>query len=151
MSEERFPHRSDFPFPTDVREADASLIEAVWRGSELAVRSALALGADPSFADPRPFVGELNTPLHLSVDHPELVALLLASGANVNARDSSGWTPLMRACNAGAFEVALMMLEHGAEPHARNDEGYTAWGRIPGNCTRLLALFRERGLTNSRE
>lgn len=27
-----------------------------------------------------------------------------------------------------------MMLEHGADPHARNDEGYTAWGRIPSSC-----------------
>lgn len=40
----------------------------------------------------------------------------------------------MRACNAG--------LEAQADPSASNDEGYTAWGRVPGNIPELVELMR---------
>lgn len=71
--------------------------------------------------------------------------VLIERGADVNARCSSGWTPLMRACNAGDLESARLLMEAGADPTVKNLEGYTAYGRIPGDRPELAALLRAHG------
>ena len=43
------------------------------------------------------------------------VKLLLAQGADVNARDSYGQTALMRAAHKGDYQVAVFLVEHGAD------------------------------------
>ena len=35
------------------------------------------------------------------------------AGADTDAKDSSGWTPLMYACAHGHREVAAIILDHG--------------------------------------
>lgn len=50
---------------------------------------------------------------------------LIESGANVNARDSAGRTPLMFAANAGDTKLARLLLEKGADPNTRCDDGST--------------------------
>ena len=67
--------------------------------------------------------------------------LRLADGASCGA---AGWTALIAACNAGNTEIARMLLDAGADPAARNDEGYTAFGRVPGDATKLVRLMAER-------
>jgi ankyrin repeat protein len=61
-----------------------------------------------------------------------LVQALLAHGANVNARDASGSTALMRAEDA---LCAQTLLEAGADVNAQNENGWTALmyqvGRAP--------------------
>ena len=51
--------------------------------------------------------------------------LLLASGADVNGRIDRGRTPLFSAATAGwaPEESVRILLEHGADPHIRNDDG----------------------------
>ena len=53
--------------------------------------------------------------------------LLLASGADVNGRIARGRTPLFAAATAGwaPEESVKILLEHGADPHIRNDDGRT--------------------------
>src|SRR5690348_5735860 len=48
-----------------------------------------------------------NTPLHLAVlrGNTKLVAFLLSKGANVNARNHTGMTPLILAARGGQSEV----------------------------------------------
>ncbi len=144
--------RSPDPSWQPLRPADRALFEAIRAGDASAVRAALLAGADANAHDPEPRSGCGNTPLHeaSSKDLISVVHLLLEVGAQPNVRCSYGWTPLMRACNAGSVSCARALLDAGADPHLRNDEGYTAWGRIPGNCTELIQLFKDRQATNER-
>ncbi|HUQ39136.1 MAG TPA: ankyrin repeat domain-containing protein [Acidimicrobiales bacterium] len=58
--------------------------------------------------------------------HHEVVELLLAAGADVNARQQGGWTPLMQAAHHGDMELVDMMLAYGADPTATVDDGRDA-------------------------
>jgi len=52
---------------------------------------------------------------------------LLEAGADVNARDRGGHTSLHWACWYGRVEIARFLLDHGADPNARE----TDYGRTP--------------------
>ena len=49
----------------------------------------------------------------------------------------------MRACNAGQIETARILLEAGADATLVNDEGYTAYGRVPGDHQALVDLLAD--------
>ncbi len=77
------------------------------------------------------------------------VRALIASGANVNATDKTGRTPLMRAAEGGRTEIAKLLIEHGANAALRDKQGFTAYGyavlaQREGRKPELLALFPER-------
>ncbi|MBM3738841.1 MAG: ankyrin repeat domain-containing protein [Acidobacteria bacterium] len=50
-----------------------------------------------------------------------IVAMLLASGADVNARQQAGFTALHAAAQNGDTELVKLLLAHGADPEARSD------------------------------
>ena len=50
---------------------------------------------------------------------------LLAQGADVNARNAHGWTPLHVAAAGGDPTVVALLLRHGADVHARSHIGTT--------------------------
>ncbi|XP_069672142.1 ankyrin-1-like isoform X2 [Periplaneta americana] len=52
--------------------------------------------------------------------------LLLQKGADVNAKDRDGLTPLHCTAFKGYFEMASLLLERGADPNLRDDNGRTA-------------------------
>ena len=89
------------------------------RGHLSVARSLLDAGADPSAVTTSTGV----TPLHLAakgLGGQGTVALLLESGALVNAREAAaGQTPLMFAAAAGRTESVRALLEHGADPAIR--------------------------------
>jgi len=58
--------------------------------------------------------------------HSEVVEVLLAEGADVNARDEKGWSALMVATMENQIEMVKSMLEMGADVNIRSDEGRTA-------------------------
>ena len=90
----------------------------------------------------------------------ELVSLLLARGAKVDARDNYGWTPLMVAARLGDAETARLLLDHGADVNVAATANYTplhwavALGRRDlfnvlldfGADVNLLTLHGEAGL-----
>jgi ankyrin repeat protein len=47
--------------------------------------------------------------------HPEVVKLLLEKGAEVNAKDSDGWTALKRAQKRGDTQIVELLKAHGAK------------------------------------
>ena len=64
------------------------------------------------------------TPLH-NIGSAEAVDMLVDAGAEIEARDAKGWTPLCWAAYAGKYEVAEALLRRGAAPHAKGNEGET--------------------------
>jgi ankyrin repeat protein len=64
-------------------------------------------------------------PLHSAVagGSKEIVDLLLARGADPEARQRGGWTPLHAAAAAGRVDIAQALLQRGAGPDTHNDEG----------------------------
>ncbi|MDO8863670.1 ankyrin repeat domain-containing protein [Haliea sp. E1-2-M8] len=80
------------------------------------------------------------TALHLAVHTPEVVKLLLEAGANPNARDERGATPLHRAAAVWLGEQSVKaLLAAGADPALRDDEGSTPQmiaeqRRLPANA-----------------
>lgn len=76
------------------------------------------------------------TPLHWAMYESAqagLVDVLLAAGANVNGFDGHSSTPLHLAIKAGNLSAMLTLLDHQADPEARDADG----------CSALLLAARE--------
>lgn len=120
---------------------------AAYKGHEDVVAFLLARGADVNartVPDPRPDQGSWErdlgfrlgpgvTPLHEAVaawypvvgGNPNVVGLLLAHGAEVDASDESGSTPLHYAAAQAGRKVAEVLIAAGADVNARNKDGTT--------------------------
>ncbi len=57
---------------------------------------------------------------------PDTARALIEAGANVNARSSTGWTPLMSAASATNPAVVMLLLAAGADIDAEDTRGTTA-------------------------
>jgi len=60
-----------------------------------------------------------------STNQTQLVELLIASGAHVNHRQASGFTPLHAAAFHGNEAMVLALLKAGADTVSRNQAGFT--------------------------
>ena len=107
---------------------DEELHNAVMAGSTQDVARLLAEGCDPSAFDD---IG--NTPLHYAVQDEvyEVMDLLLAAGADINARDESriGETPLGEVAQTCSLKLAKYLLDRGADPTIRGFMRVTALDR----------------------
>ena len=97
------------------------LVVAVCSGSTEAVNEFLNRGADVNTKGKMLGI----TPLMMvtASDIPEekrkeVAEILISRGADVNAQDKYGMTPLTYACLYGDKETAKVLLEHGADPNA---------------------------------
>mgnify|MGYP001192676035 FL=1 len=84
------------------------------------------LQADPKMRDVRTPLG--STPLHFAATNPDRSAMtvLLAAGADPNARDGEGSTPLHMAAYASKAQNVQQLLEAGADPLLKNNAGRDA-------------------------
>ena len=100
-------------------------------------------GDQVNFADEDGF-----TPLHFAAQqqHAEVAAMLIDAGADLNARNRFGNTPLWGALfnvRSGGGEVVRVLLDAGADPDAENNYGVSARGLASkvGNYD-LMRFFR---------
>ena len=94
------------------------------------------------------------TPLHIAASGNDLqkVVLLLEKGAEVNARGTIGWTPLMFAAGKSSTpEIVQLLLEKGAELEARDTDGWTPLMYAANNdrlkSVEIIQLLYDAGAT----
>jgi len=70
----------------------------------------------------------------------EAFTSFLNAGADVNAKDEDGWTPLMYAVSNNNREIVVALLNAGADVNAKHKDGVTALmaAKTPGVITALL-------------
>lgn len=97
-------------------------------GHSTIVAKLLAAGAEVDSADERGFTALFHGCYDPDEDRgrPEVVELLLAAGADKEARIGYGVRPLMYAAGNGEAGVVQALLRGGADPLARNEVGRTA-------------------------
>jgi ankyrin repeat protein len=98
---------------------------AAFFGHDAIVNYLLANGADVHMAARNV---QRVTALHaaLAGPNPGIARTLIAHGADVNAKQESGFTPLHAAAQNGDVAMAQFLLDHGADAQARLDDGRTA-------------------------
>lgn len=102
----------------------------------------LSFGASPNSC--RGDDSTLGSPLHMAAKRGSvpMVTLLLAHGADPNALDASGQTPMHVACRRMSFQpgvvedkVVRLLLSHGANPVCADDYGLT-----PSDCAHTMGM-----------
>jgi ankyrin repeat protein len=74
-----------------------------------------------------------------------LIDLLLRNGADVNARDKDGETPLFKAVREQRPDTVWFLLEHGADPTLRNMAGSLASELATGDhAARIKGMLQNR-------
>jgi ankyrin repeat protein len=94
-------------------------------GREDVVAELLARGADVGAASANPMKVQ---PLHsaATIQSVAICRRLLEAGADPDARQQVGYTPLMSAALRGNEELVELLLAHGADPRIVADDGKTA-------------------------
>jgi hypothetical protein len=100
------------------------IFDACRRGDSAAVEQILS--EHPELVNARDMKGF--TPLILAAynEQPQIVELLLASGADIDAQDAAGNTALMGVCFKGYKDIAKKLIEAGANVNLRNSNGAPA-------------------------
>jgi len=96
-----------------------------------------------------------NTPLHAAAyqGHSDVVELLIANDADVNASDVRGWIPLHAAVDQGHAAVAELLIVKGADLNARmKGGGYTVLDLANlKEQTETAVLLRKHGAKTGEE
>jgi ankyrin repeat protein len=97
---------------------------AAYFGREPTARVLLERGADPDAVSHNPMALR---PLHSAAVSPSLgiVKMLVAGGADINAKQHGGWTPLHAAAFNGDLPMAEYLVAHGANLSLKSDDGKT--------------------------
>jgi ankyrin repeat protein len=133
---------------------ELDVFEAAAAGDEPVARRLLA--GDPSLT--HHFSPDGFTALHLAAffSQPAIAEALLAAGADpsVHARNATHVAPLHSAAAGHALEVVTLLLDRGADPNARQTQGFTALMSAAeagddAMAEKLLARGADSGLKNA--
>jgi quinoprotein dehydrogenase-associated probable ABC transporter substrate-binding protein len=123
------------PYKQALPDVQTAAVTAKQRAARMAdLKKSLKEGANPD--------DELNNAI--VADDPDRVGYLATHGANLNARDGDGYTPLISAVRSGFLDVATFLAEHKADPNLTDLSGWTplqwaAWGNDPALVKMLLS------------
>ena len=109
------------PKPPTAEAPDISIHQAVFDGNIEAVKQHLAAGTD---ANAKTGVGETPMQIAYQKGHTEIVELLIANGADGNAK-GDGQTPLHGAAYWGSKEIVQLLIAKGVDVNAKDDFGRT--------------------------
>lgn len=124
----------------------AEIHDLVERGDLEAIQRLLA-------EDPQQLAAQLEdgrTPLHVAAygGHDQVVAFLLAEGADVNAQTTNGSTPLHGAAYSGHTKCAQLLIEAGADLMAANNSGYMPlFSAAAGGSVETVKLLVDQGVS----
>ncbi len=82
----------------------------------------------------------------VALDDAEMVRSLVSRGAEVNARDGKGFTPLFYAVIKGNYDIAAFLISHGADVNAKaNGNGDAMMYAVCKGDMRLVRLLKSSG------
>jgi ankyrin repeat protein len=97
---------------------------------------------------------KIDEELHIACRNDDLASVkrLLEEGADINAQDCNGDTPLHHCAGKGRFYLVEFLIEKGANPSATNMHGYTPYNyakncKFPGT-TELLKSHIKNNIAN---
>ena len=87
------------------------------------------------------------TPLHFvsQTGNTEIMDLLIERGADINALNKDGNTPLMLALYTNHREAAELLLQNKADQYIKNIEGLTAFVIALSRCRELIPMLTDKG------
>ena len=127
--------------------SDVRLVDAVKMRDSATVSSLLAKRVDVNSPAP-----DGATALHWAAhwDDHDLVARLIAAGANVNSKNDLGVTPLALACENASLPVATLLVEHGGDVNLpANGEAPLMIAARSGNEKLVSFLLARRAEVNA--
>ena len=131
--------------PPTANAPDISIHKAADDGNIEAIKQHIAAGTDVNSNDEW-------TPLHAAANK-ETAELLIAKGADINAKDNVGGTPLFWAAMEGNEEVAEALIRQGADVNAAGPEGWTAlhWAVAMAQKKTVELLIGEGAEVNAKD
>ncbi|MDA7520662.1 ankyrin repeat domain-containing protein [bacterium] len=126
---------SQSPEPPTAKAPDISIHIATRSSNIEAVKQHLAAGTDVDARD------EGGVPLRYAAEtgHKEIAELLIANGADVNAKGELGETPLHDAAQAGQKEIIELLIAKGADVNAKGGVGQTPLHYAAGEGRKEIA------------
>lgn len=119
------------------------LNSAIAVGSVNVAKTLLEKGSSPNY---RPEGIGSALLLCLENEYFELAEVMVDHGAEVDIRNSQGWTPLIWASMKGRKKAVEFLLKHGANIHACNNDGWNAvTGAYFKKQTGVVATLLEKG------
>ncbi|MRR16331.1 MAG: hypothetical protein EG826_07730 [Deltaproteobacteria bacterium] len=100
------------------------------------------------------YIKHINREVDLPQIERSIAEMLVANGADVNAADAKGRTPLAAAAGLGNMKAVEFLLKHGADVNARDNDGKTPLHLVntivgdrstPGQITRITEMMIESG------
>jgi ankyrin repeat protein len=129
-------------FGIDPSTLTSALVEAAKSGKDVIVEQLLDRGADPNTP------GVIQTASWNGGDsNVKIVQLLLAFGANPNAKSQSGATPLCQAAAGGHLEQMRLLLTRDADPNLPGPNPPLMCGRSHEKGVRLLLDYGANPIT----